>query len=154
MKNSISAKEKVKKLESMLVTLDSLAGIGFKHQSSKHVASKGPAGESYELLLSGDNNISVEFTFYPAFGDKSDYVVIYVIDNKADKDFSLDSWMQKRGVVSLESPFKLSSYTGEYDQQLSEFLEFVNALFNEAELRAVLEGKVWIDVKFNWGDIK
>jgi hypothetical protein len=153
-KNSILAKNKAQKIESMLMTLDSLTNIGFKLQSSKYVSSKGPAGESYEFLLSGDNDVSVEFTFYPAFNDKSDYVVIYVIDDKAGKDFSLDSWMQKRSTPSQESPFKFSTYKGEFEQQLKEFLKFVSTLFQEAELRAVLEGKTWVDVKFNWGDIK
>lgn len=154
MKNSIPVKDKAKKFESLLVMLDSLTSIGFKLKDSKHVSSKGPAGEKYEFLLSGDNGVSVEFTFYPAFGDKGDYIVIYVIDEKTDKDFSLDSWMQKRSATSQQSPFKLSSYSGEYEQQLREFMKFVNTLFNEAELRPVLEGKSWIDVKFNWGETK
>lgn len=154
MKNSISVKDKAKNFESILVTLDSLTSIGYKLQGSKYVSSRGPAGESHEFLLSGDNDVSVEFTFYPAFSDKGDYVVVYVIDDKADKDFSLDSWMQNGRAASRESPFKLSTYSGEYEQQLWEFMRFVNDLLNEAKLRPVLEGKSWIDVKFNWGETK
>jgi hypothetical protein len=154
MNNSISVTEKATKFESNLVALDCLTDIGFKLQGSKHVSSKGPAGESYEFLLSGDNDVSVEFTFYPAFDDKGDYIVIYVIDDKTDKDFSLDSWLQKRSSVSEKSPFNLSFYSGVYEQQLKEFMQFVNTLFNEAELRSVLEGKSWIDVNFNWGETK
>lgn len=154
MRIPISVKNKAMNLESKLVTLDSLTGIGYNLQGSKHVLSKGPAGESYEFLLSGDNDVSVEFTFYPEFEEKGDYVIIYVVDDKTDKDFSLDSWMQMRRGASRESPFKLASYSGEYEQQITGFLKFVNSLFYEAELRAVLEGKAWLDVKFNWGDAK
>ncbi|MDH5228442.1 MAG: hypothetical protein OEZ58_09225 [Gammaproteobacteria bacterium] len=154
MKNSTPVKDKAKKVESFLVMLDSLTSIGFRLKHTKHVSSKGPAGDSYEYLLSGDNGVSVEFTFYPAFGDKGDYIVIYVIDDKTDKDFSLDSWVQKRGTISQQSPFSLSSYSGEFEQQLREFMKFVNSLFSDLELLSVLEGKSWIDVRFNWGESK
>jgi hypothetical protein len=154
MDDSVSAKDRAIKFKDMLVKLDNLTNIGYKFQGCKHVASQGPAGESYEILLSGNSGVSVEFTFYPAFGDKGDYVVIYIINNKTDKDFSLDSWLQSRGAFTHESPFRLNSYGDVYDQQLIEFLKFVNALLNEAELKTVLEGKNWIDMEFNWGNIK
>lgn len=154
MESALSVTDKVKEFVSMLARLDSLASIGFKLLGSKYIPSKGPAGESYEFLLSNDNDISLEFTFYPATSEKGDYVVVYVIDDRVDKDFSLDAWVQQRRGTSQQSPFKLSSYSGEYQQQLKEFEKFVGALFYEKELRAVLEGKDWLDVKFNWGETK
>lgn len=154
MKNILSATDKIKEFDSMLARLDSLTSIGFKLKNSKHIPSKGPAGESNEFLLSSDNAVSVEFTFYPAIGDKDDYVVVYVINDKACKDFSLDVWVQKRNGISLQNPFKLSNYNGGFEQQLKEFEKFVDALFYEPDLRAVLEGKDWVGVKFNWGESK
>lgn len=154
MKNILAAAEKAKEFDSMLARLNSLKSFGFKIRGKKHIPSKGPAGESYEFLLSGDNDVSVEFTFYPAIGDKDDYVVVYAIDDKANRDFSLDAWVQKRRGISQQSPFKLSSYIGEFEQQVKDFEEFVDALFYEPELKSVLEGKAWPDVKFNWGEIK
>lgn len=154
MKIALSETDKIKEFDSMLARLNSLTSIGFNLRDSKHIQSKGPAGESYEFLLSSDNNVSVEFTFYPAIADKGDYVVVYVIDDKADKDFSLDAWVQKRSGTSQQSPFKLSNYSGEFEQQLKQFEKFVDALFYEPEMRAVLEGKDWVDMRFNWGDAK
>lgn len=154
MKNTISIKDKAKKFELMLGTLDSLKSINYKLQLSKHVVSNGPAGDSFEFLISSDTGISIEFTFYPAYQNKSDYVVIYVINDNKDKDFSLDSWMQKYHTVSKKNPFSLSNYNGNYDQQLMGFFNFLNKLFKEEKLNNILEGKSWMDVEFNWGDLK
>jgi len=107
MKSTLSATDKTKEFDSMLARLDSLTSIGFKLRDSNHLPSKGPAGERYEFLLSSINDVSVEFTFYPAVADKDDYVVVYVIDDKTDKDFSLDTWVQARRGISDKSPFKL-----------------------------------------------
>jgi len=142
--------DKIKAFYSMLMGLNSLTHIGFKLRDPRHVPSNGLAGESYEFIMEGRQSASVEFTFYPATADKGDYIVVYLIDYKTDKGFSLDAWLQKRYGVTHQSPFKLSNYSGEYDQQLKQFEKFVNDLFYNTELKSVLEGKEWIDINFNW----
>src|SRR5690606_21640111 len=154
MKSTLSVSDKIKEFDLMLSRLNSLTSIGFNLKDSKYIPSKGPAGESYEFLLSSGNDISVEFTFYPAAAGKDDYIVVYVIDDKTGKDFSLDAWMQKRSGFSEKSPFKLASYNGGFEQQINGFERFVDDLFCESDLKAVLRGRDWVDVKFNWGEAK
>lgn len=154
MRNLVSSKEKSHKIESMLVLLDRLSDSGFVFRGLTHAPSKGPAGESYKYLLSSDKDISVELIFYPEFEGKPDYILVYMTDNKTGKYFSLDSWLQKTISIGQRSPFDLSAYEGSFEQKLREFLIFLNNLFVSPELKAVVDGRVWVDVEFNWGGAK
>ena len=146
--------KKVKKFESMAKSVNILLDLGFQYNKFKHIPCHGPAGESFEFEFISKHGISVEFTFYPAFNNKPDYVVLYIINEKINRDFSLESWVQKYKSKPTISPFNLSSYHGDYEQQLNEFLNFLNKLFTDRNLKLVIEGKEWNDVKFNWGDLK
>lgn len=154
MPNTLSTKEKFKKVESMIMKLNSLTKLGFQLSKSKEITSNGPAGESYELLFDNLNNRSIEFTFYPAINDKGDYIVVYIINNNTNSDFSVDSWLQRKDGTNQTNPFKLSSYTGEYSNQVEEFENFIDNLFCSPELRSILEGKQWVNIDFNWGNHK
>jgi len=155
MNKQLSAQEKANKFRSELVRSKGLSEVRFDLISSKHLEAKGPAGESYEFQLSAGSDVFLEINFYPSFEDKKDYVVVYVVNDGAGKDFSLDSWMKLRNIKNdIVNPFDLSSYPGDFELQVEGFFKFLDELIDASELKKILLGMVWENVPFDWGTAK
>ena len=146
----MTTKEKASVLLNEFEQLDSLKGL--QHQGLSHIPPQGNSGERYEVYFSNDKQRAVEFTFYPEEKGKPDYLVVYLIDEATDQDFSLDAWLQKQGEYLDKSPFSLASYQGEFEEKVNSVARFINSCLLRPELTEVLQGASWLDVQFNWGE--
>lgn len=145
----MTSKEKASAILNEFEQLDSLKGL--THQGLSHIPTQGGGGERYEIYLSNNNQRAVELTFYPEEKGKPDYLVVYLINEGTDQDFSLDAWLQKQGEHLSRSPFSFASYQGAFEEKVKSVAHFIDTCLSRPELTEVLKGHKWLDIPFNWG---
>ncbi|WP_299462073.1 hypothetical protein [uncultured Microscilla sp.] len=66
--------------------------------------------------------------------------------------FNLEYWLWNNGYLFKKNPFKLTTYSTEFEQQVLGFFSFLGKVFKYKELKKILDGKIWNDGYFDWKD--
>ena len=115
-------------------------------------------GKNYSFKMSGhirsvnihlnvdDNEITVNIDNEGPVDEDEDQAVEY--------SFSLEQWLDRKGISPIKYPFRLNSYEGTLQAQMQQFFAFLDQALQDDTLQKILRGETWDYVSFDWGDMK
>ena len=146
-------KRKVNFVKEELLNDKFLTDIGFKFQKEEFEKDE-LSGDSYSFIFKNVRAArSLEFNFTPDY-EGQPYFIVYIHDPD-NKTLDVDAYCKKHKIRFQGDldPFNLVNFSGNFEQQIKQFLGFLDRLFKEKML-AILSGQVCEEIPFDWHGYK
>jgi hypothetical protein len=132
--------------------MDILMKIGYR-LVKKNIEVIYPNIERYKIVFaSQDREVLFSFTEKNVRNELLDSIRVMVSKDEYNF-FELETYLKIIGISSPEEKLKLTSYEGDFQDQMIKFCEFVKEIFSN-QLRKVISGDEWINVGMDWGSYK
>jgi hypothetical protein len=147
---SVTSEEHMFAFRRHFSALSVLVGLGFGCKTIERVPPTKVVGESYHMYLANSKDRSVEITYYPPFHNENDAGMLIVFVEKLGNKNPIDveDWLKKHDRLESPKAFVLSSYEGSYIEKLEGCSKFLNEVFTDPELQAILKGETWEHIPY------
>ena len=151
--------ENVQLFKSLLLPQKFIANLGFTYlEKEESYWDNELLGRIYHFKFI-KNDRTIEFHF-----NETHNQITVNIDNEGPVDededqaveysFSLEQWLDRKGISPIKYPFRLNSYEGTLQAQMQQFFAFLDQALQDDTLQKILRRETWDYVSFDWGDMK
>lgn len=146
--------EKLKRVTDGVSACQGFQRLKLQYFKTEHRPGTTLLGESFVLKFNNEKSRSVQVIFHPR-NENKDFFLINVVNTENNEAFNVEDWQKKYDVArATQDPFKLVNYAGTFSERLDAFIFFLDRLLSHEDLAAIIEGRRWENVSFDWAGMK
>lgn len=134
-------------------TLKVLANAGYSERGLEYIPATKVVPESFKLNFYSNKDLRVEIIFYPLPNNRS-FFLCYVKRGENNGVINLKDWLKKHKKLNGDDQFKLAKYSGNIEQQMEAFSNFLEKVFTDGLMLEILTDQRWEDLPFDWAGIR
>lgn len=137
--------------KSCFTSLPVLLNSGFYPSDFKEVEATKILPECFQLDMKNEENIKIEITFDPDIANYGSFT-FFIFSSVSHTSISLNDWLKHKTGKPYIKEFRLISYSGDFEERLKGFCEFLTSVLENPELQKILRGDAWEEIPFSFRD--
>jgi hypothetical protein len=145
--------ETVELVHEVFSTSQVLTALGYATSSREYTKETVALDAGCRFTLEPVNSRKLVIHFYFRRDDQH-YLTVEIFNTVNVSSFLLSEWMQLQGESLDPYPFTLRGYSGSLRERLTGFLSLLDSKLSAEEMFNVLRGHSWLNIPFDWGNIR